>query len=167
MSETLYYEKADNVNNTYTYVSVESYLEDRPESGNRPRNFNLLLLNARSIKNIFLEIEVLIQRMGSLDVIAITETWLKDGEQDYYNLPNYNKITANRPVNIGKTGTGGGVMLFVHKSWSEDKLYSLNSTHNILVVKITPRKILINLVLCYNPHFDNYPVFFRILVNCN
>lgn len=51
------------------------------------------------------------KKKGIVHVVALTEVWIYENENKYYNLPNYNAYFANRELN-----RAGGCILFVHES---------------------------------------------------
>ena len=77
------------------------------EKEGRNNSLKCLCLNARSIKNTFLELEADINNKG-YDIVGITETWLGEEDGEEYNLEGYKLIRKDR---IGKRG--GGVALYV------------------------------------------------------
>jgi len=80
-----------------------------------------------------------------LDVIIVVESWLKDGEQDFFQLKNYDLRTSNR---LGKIG--GGLIIYVRREWEVEQIKSLNKfdvNHQILSVKISK-----------SPPFRSYPL---------
>ena len=70
-------------------------------------------------------------------ILALSETWLADGDEKYFNIPNYTFISKPR---IGKRG--GGVGLYISDKLSfnirNDLLQSLNNVCEYLVVEIKP-----------------------------
>lgn len=86
----------------------------------------VLYLNTRSIKNKFEDIEDLISNFDEeIHVIILTETWLKPGDEKYYNLPGYQSYFSSRE---GKIGGGIGIFIKNHISHNIDK----QSTENDL-----------------------------------
>lgn len=71
---------------------------------------NILYFNARSIRNKFEEIELLIGSYKiKIHIIVITETWLDKNEIDFFNLENYNTFHSTREK------MGGGVSIYSHR----------------------------------------------------
>lgn len=86
----------------------------------------ILYINARSIKNKIDEFEHIIKGFNiDIDVICVTESWLSDSDEIYFNLKNYEKITANRP-----TEGAGGVIIFISKSHSYTHLFSMSDNED-------------------------------------
>ncbi len=70
-------------------------------------------LNARSIRNIFLDLEEL-AATEKFDIIAITESWLNAKDRNFlaeYNLPGYSIFSCDR-----ENGVGGALILYVNNS---------------------------------------------------
>ena len=59
-------------------------------------DFNIHYFNARSIVNKLKDIVDLILLLNNVDVIIITETWLKDDISHYFNLPGFEAIHVCR-----------------------------------------------------------------------
>ena len=81
---------------------------------NGNKNIVIASLNARSVRNKTLEITDLITEQN-IDVLAITQTWLKPGEKDQATRgdlcpPGYELLEKPRPK-----GKGGGIAI-IHKS---------------------------------------------------
>lgn len=71
------------------------------------KNIKILYMNARSIKNKMDEIEILINN-EQIDILVITETWVKINEINFYNFHSYTPAYATREKR------GGGLGIFVH-----------------------------------------------------
>ncbi|PSN46622.1 hypothetical protein C0J52_16816 [Blattella germanica] len=76
----------------YSYHSIHDFLEDTG-------NYNVLNclptvchLNARSIRNKFDDIELLVRRLKFPNVLVISKIWLWPCEEKFYNLDNYQSI---------------------------------------------------------------------------
>jgi len=52
-------------------------------------NICILYLNARSLKGKLDSLEEHLMALGNIDVIVISETWLKENQVNQYNLYNY------------------------------------------------------------------------------
>lgn len=91
------------------YKSIEEY-----NAGIEPQevtNFTVLYFNARSLKNKVEEIEILMALVRSdISMIVVTETWISEEEQKFYNFPGFNSIYASRQQR------GGGCAIFIRDS---------------------------------------------------
>ena len=87
-------------------------------------NFSLLHVNSRSL---FKNLDHLINYLSSrrFSVIAVSETWGNVNNEMFLNIPGYNRILVNR-----KTGTGGGVALFILNNLHFDVCADLNAFAN-------------------------------------
>ena len=92
------------------------------------------------------------------DVIAITETWLSDNDEEYYSMPGYKLLTANR---VDKQG--GGVCYYVNSELHTKIRTDLSINDNIesLFIEIEygqrNRKKIAGVV--YRPANNNYDDF--------
>jgi hypothetical protein len=78
------------------------------------KNLKILYFNARSIKSgeKLSEIDNFLNDLKcKIHVIVISETWVKDEEKGFYNIPNY---MSNYSCRTNRNG--GGIGIFVHKS---------------------------------------------------
>ena len=73
------------------------------ERGCRSNRLKCLCLNARSIKNKFLELEAIIISEG-YDIVGITETWLGEVDGDEFNIEGYKVIRKDRSSKRGEEG---------------------------------------------------------------
>ena len=80
-----------------------------------PNNFfSVMQLNCRSLPKNFNHLSTFIQGTNiSPAVIAVSETWLQDNNNIFYNLPDYSFISQPRKVK-----RGGGVGLYVLNKYS-------------------------------------------------
>lgn len=77
-------------------------------------SINILTLNIHSLKNKLLDLQSFIDRFSNLNVIVITETWLKetDGNGDFmFGLKNYNAVDMSR----SGTKPAGGICVYVRE----------------------------------------------------
>lgn len=99
-----------------------------------PNNFSIIQINCRSLLHNFNNITSLIER-NAPDVIAVSETWLKQGDEAYCNLRGYNFISCPR-----KEGRGGGVGVYISNKWHssiiEDATLSLRDVCEGIVVEL-------------------------------
>ena len=81
-----------------------------------PNQFTLTQLNTRSIKKNFESFKSYVDSFKVLpQVITVAETWLKDNEHTFYNLPNYNFISLPR---CNQVGGGVGIYLLNNLSFT-------------------------------------------------
>ena len=75
-----------------------------------PNSFNILHLNARSLKNKFEEFELLLESLGvSFSCIVVSETWFNDVTYlDQFKLSGYDLFCSSR-----SKGNGGGIFIYV------------------------------------------------------
>jgi hypothetical protein len=111
--------------------------------------FNILYLNARSIRNKFDEITAL---LGSfqyrVDVVVIVETWLSDYECQYFNFKDYTSYYTCR-----EQKGGAGAAIYVHDSILSVHIESVRDIRDevgsLIVVRL-PREN-IHILACYRP----------------
>lgn len=114
--------------------------------GKKGRLMNCLYLNARSLVRKMDELQTL---SIDMDLIAVTETWLKPDIQDSELLPNLG-FTIHRRVRKHKSG--GGVMLAVKNSLHSLRRQDLECNSETLVCELRPvcrRKLAI--IVFYRP----------------
>jgi len=76
--------------------------------------FTITQINTRSIKKNFEPLKAYIGSFRSPpQVITLAETWLKENDHVYYNIPGYNLISLPRPNRIG-----GGVGIYLSNIFS-------------------------------------------------
>ena len=86
---------------------------------NDENKLNILLLNARSLRNKIDELKALINT-EEYDVIGVTETWTKTSSTDFtteFDISGYNKILKERINN-----KGGGVILYFRNSQNVEEI---------------------------------------------
>lgn len=70
----------------------------------------IFYINIQSIRNIFDEFKIFISNLKSdFDIIAISESWIKEHEQIFYNFEGYSSFHSCR----SSSSYGGGVSVFV------------------------------------------------------
>ena len=76
-------------------------------------NFALIHYNCRSLAKNFAMIRDHITSLDSMtfDVIALSETWLNDDNNDSFNLDGYDLVSCSR-----RSKKGGGVGLYIRNS---------------------------------------------------
>lgn len=89
-----------------------------------------------------------------IDIIGLTETWLKeDTKFNTFNIKNYNLTHANR--NIGKKG--GGLLLFVHKKYQTVVIESdTNDDIEFILLKLFTFNDEFYVLLVYRPNGNVY-----------
>jgi len=61
------------------------------------KTLNILYINAQSMKNKLDQLEILLHRIkADVHIMAVAETWVKQEEKKYYNLPGYNAVFSSR-----------------------------------------------------------------------
>ena len=53
-----------------------------------------IIPNARSRRNKLDSLILMLKKVGEPDLICITESWLKDEDLNFYNIPGYNLYHA-------------------------------------------------------------------------
>lgn len=109
---------------------------------NRKNKIKMLYLNACSIKNKMDEIELLLQE-EEIDVMIVTETWVKKNEKKYYNFTGFNAVYAARER------TGGGLGIFIKQKYKFEIVDKIESEVSFIAIKI----ICIDAIFCgiYRP----------------
>jgi len=78
------------------YITMDE-LTNSATSNTSSNNFTVSQINTRSIKRNFDAFRVYVSAFKSPpQVLTVSETWLKDGEEIYYSLPNYKFISLPR-----------------------------------------------------------------------
>ena len=73
-----------------------------------PNNFTITQINTRSIKQNFESLKTYISSFSSPpQFMTLAETWLRENDHIYYNIPGYTLISLPRPNRVG-----GGVGTF-------------------------------------------------------
>ena len=97
---------------------------------------SVLSVNSRSLRKNFFSLSQLLYSIPTRpNIIAITETWLQDGDEMYLAIPNYNFVSSPRPV-----GRGGGVGIYLEDNldFSEvSYVKQLFNTHESISVEIS------------------------------
>lgn len=94
---------------------------------------NIIHLNIQSIRNKIDDIEELILAIENkttkkVHVIALSEIWIYENENKFYNLNGYNAFFSNR-----KNDRSGGCCFFVHKDLETTLIKDLNMTKAIFL----------------------------------
>ena len=120
--------------------------------------FSLLSLNCQSLNAKFNEIKNLISSSeeggGSLDILTLSETWVKD--LNFFNINGYNLFGNARPIGKG----GGGTCIYVKKNITSKQisnpLFFLSNILESTIVEINIRgKLRFILISLYRPNTNN------------
>ena len=84
-------------------------------------DLNIVQLNVRGLKSKLDDLSTLLVDMKLPDVMIISETWLKAGEEKFINIEGYNFIGAPRP-----NKKGGGIGFLVKNGLLYRELTELN-----------------------------------------
>lgn len=88
-------------------------------------------LNITSIRNKLNDFEIFVS-MNRTHIFIVGETWLKSGDEKFYNIPGYQTIFSNRDHKIG-----GGVCFFIRDGLDFDLIRSRNfDDSNIILIKL-------------------------------
>ena len=118
------------------------------ERGCRSNRLKCLCLNARSIKNTFLELEAVIIS-GGYDIVGITETWLGEVDGDEFNIEGYKVIRKDR-----SSKRGGGVAVYVRENLNVQEIPEidyLRPSEYIWIKLIGEENEGLNIGVCYRP----------------
>ncbi|XP_050504058.1 geranylgeranyl transferase type-2 subunit beta isoform X1 [Diabrotica virgifera virgifera] len=125
--------------------------------------FNILYLNAQSLRNKILNFETLVVKLNMPDLIVVAEHWLRVGEETYFNVNGYSSVFVCRDKE------GGGVGLFVKSCYEYSEVYRYNKKCSMLFLQID-RSIIVGGV--YRPQdfycnelFDALDTALNIFVN--
>ena len=132
-------------------TSIPAYLD--PGDAAKPHNIECLYLNARSLANKTSELQALVT---GIDLLAVTETWLKPEIGDCELLPG-NDFSIHRRDRIDRVG--GGTLLAVRNTILSLRRKDLESNAEMIVCEIRPecRKKLLVIVFYRPPDTDlNY-----------
>lgn len=55
-----------------------------------------MYLNARSIINKLDDVEEILASIQNIDILIVSETWLKNGEEEYYSINGYQSFYSLR-----------------------------------------------------------------------
>ena len=105
-----------------------------PQILDRKTVANILYLNARSLRNSINDLQEFIDAQPfRIDIIIVTESWLKENEVQYFNLIPYHAFHSTRKVKVG-----GGVAIYIHKHFDNANLILSRdfNNNNVLVVSL-------------------------------
>lgn len=94
------------------------------------KSFKIWYLNARSISNKTEEMQHILHQIKTITgchipIIAITEHWIDQNTEQYYQFENYNTIFTTRD-----NRRGGGSAIFIHESLQFEIVYKYNDEEN-------------------------------------
>lgn len=121
-------------------------------------DLNILYFNARTIRNKMSDIQIFINSFKCpIHVIIITETRLYSEENVFYDIQGFKAYHSNRSknnvknqLNIGHTGRGGGVAVYVHQNISSTFVYEeYIDNNNYLIVNLIQMKT--HIIALYKP----------------
>lgn len=126
-------------------------------------DLKLLCLNCRSLSKSFIELKLFLNLSQiSFDIIALSETWLNEEKDSFFNLQNYNFYNSNRTVT-----KGGGVAFYININKlviERPDLKYQNDICEIIAIEIisnlTKNTIILNI---YKPPSSSPVDFFEIL----
>ena len=88
------------IDNRCDYIDHDQIQEMKPCKS----SLIVLQLNCRGIKSKLDEIEELLAQLKQPDVVILSETWLKEGEEKYVDIKGYNYEGVNREHKKGRRG---------------------------------------------------------------
>ena len=117
---------------------------------NNTNELKILHINIRSLEGKFDKLSAFIHSLKhKIDVLCVTETWLKPENEYLFNLPNYASYHLSRT-----TREHGGVSIFVHnrlKSKQLSKYSAVDEEIEINTVKVSISKTDYNICAIYRP----------------
>lgn len=132
-------------------------------SNSQYRSIKCIYLNARSMVSPgrFEDIKTLIDSIGNIDLVFISESWLSNHSQaQYYQINNYTQYHAVREQ------SGGGAALYVRNDLASNIITCIEKFHSILKVEIQIQNVKITCMVIYNPNKDNSKYFLEDLETC-
>lgn len=109
-------------------------------------DLNVIYLNVCSLKNKLLDYEYFLNEFKTeFDAVIMVESWLNEGDEIFFNLPNYNAFH-----NIRAHRKGGSSSVFVNKKWKSEVLYK-NNDNEIEFTIVHLSQLNINLLAIYRP----------------
>ena len=138
-------DKIDPDNNVHNKLDVSSlyYTEEQFKNKYRSsdgfKDFSLIHFNCRSLSSNFSKLKDSVLGLEmKFDVIALSETWLKDNDNTMFEMEGYNNFVCSRTDK-----SGGGVALYINDSlqhrYLPDKSIYINNCAEIVSVEITLR----------------------------
>ena len=132
---------------------------------NNDFELRILSLNARSLNKCFLDLQLFLDSSKiTFNVIAITETWLDENNENLFPMTNYSLFKANR-----NSKRGGGIAIYIETKTLTFERYDLAYQSDIaeilaieIVTKTTKNIVLFNI---YRPPSSNPYTFLDTLEN--
>ena len=138
-------DKVDPDNNFYSKLTVDSlyFTEEQFKqkfAATGIGQFSLIHFNCRSLASNFIKLKDSITALEfKFDVIALSESWLSDNDNDIFCIEGYNILSCSR---LNKKG--GGVVLYIRESlqykYLPEKSKYIDNCAEILSVEITLEK---------------------------
>lgn len=127
----------------------------------RDKYLNMIYFNAVSIRNKLDEISLFIKSFNyTIQVIAISETRIRENEKAIFNINGYNAFHSTR----NNKSRGGGCSLFIHSSLNSTLVKEkCENDQNYLVVKILNPNI--NIISTYRPPNTDIKKYINSLEN--
>jgi Reverse transcriptase (RNA-dependent DNA polymerase)/Endonuclease/Exonuclease/phosphatase family len=118
-------------------------------------NLKVLYFNARSIKagDKLSEIDSFLKDLNCrIHVIVVSETWVRENESSFFNIPNYTSIYSCR-----KNRTGGGIGIFIKNDINNYKILENYSDEriNFLTIEIIFQSSSFKITGFYRPPDNN------------
>lgn len=114
----------------------------------------ILYVNARSMKTKMDEIDIIVADQD-INVIVISETWVRREETKYYNFKNFHSIYASREKR------GGGLGIFIHKNLEFEILDKMEQELSYLAVRLSTINFVISGI--YRPPSFRKESFYNII----
>lgn len=120
-------------------------------------DFRILYLNMRSIRNKWYDLEVLVSYIQcSIDVVVLSEIWITEEENKFFNLKEFNSYFSNR------SGGYGGTAIFVRLNINVAKIFADDDDFCQAVgIKLTD--INTNIIAIYRSQINSVAKFFEML----
>lgn len=126
------------------------------------KTVQIVYLNARSLRGGKLqEIETIISVLKEVDIVVITETWLRQPELPFYNLQGFQLYSSTRNDN---SSHGGGINVYINESWKATLKLNIVNIHEIMEVEVYLGNQKLSIVAIYNPKICNYTNFISELI---
>jgi len=123
-----------------------------------------LLLHARSLRDKLDSLVELKLLFENLDILSITESWLRPNEYKFREIPGYKAHFCARNSNSYFVGSeyckrvewGGGVCVYVRDYWDSNVIKAIEQRYNVFHVQNEKQSDKINCILCYSPNLNTY-----------
>lgn len=101
-----------------------------------PNNLSILSINIHSIRNKRDLLEAEVSRLGHVDVLVISETWIEPGTDEMYNLAGYTAYHESRPDGFG------GLSVYIRSAIEHSHLLQESSQGiHVIAVKLRSTRI--------------------------